>query len=418
MAVLCRWILVLTLLLAGGLRVWAASPADRAFNAAVELFKGTFYAQAEAQLGDFCQKNPASPRLAEAVLLQAQARLELTNYAGAIELLTANQAKAGTNADQYLFWLGEAYSRKGDWRAASDTFAKLVKEQPTSSRCLEASLGEASARSALAQTEPAEWQRVIGLLQETNGVFQSAARTNAASEFVPPGYLLLSEAQLAAKDYRAAEATLQPLTNRLMSPRLGWQWQYLLCRIQLADGRTNAALQGTTNLLAMAANGAQTNLLAESAAFRAGLLERLGQTNEAISAYQQNLAEGIPTEHRRQALLKIIELSLAQDNIPQATETLVNFLAQYPDSALADLAWLTLGELRLRQCEARAGAIQTAPATTNAPAATNSPPVGAELLQHAGEEVPAEPVLWEGAAGSGVVLRAGRKGVRPPSRLQ
>jgi TolA-binding protein len=393
MAVLCRWILVLTLLLAGGPRLWAAIPADRAFDAAVKAFRDTFYSRAESELADFCQKNPTSPHLAEAVLLQAQARLEMTNYAGAIELLTVNQGKAGTNADQYLFWLGEAYARKGDWRVAGDTFAKLVKELPTSPRCLEATVGEASARSALAQTEPAEWQRVIGLLQETNGWFQSAARTNAAGELVPRGYLLLSEAQLAAKDYHAAEATLKPLTNRLMNPRLGWQWQYLLCRIQLTDGRTNAALQGTTNLLtiaaagaqtnlfaelqgttnllAIAARGAQTNLLAESAAFRAGLLERLGQTTNAINAYQQNLAGGVPTERRRQALLKIIELSLAQDNIPQATETLVNFLAQYPDSVLADLAWLTLGELRLRQCESGISVTPTVAAATNASAATN-----------------------------------------------
>ena len=72
-------------------------------------------------------------------------------------------------------------------------------------------------------------------------------------------------------------------------------------------------MQSTTNLLALAANAAQTNLLAESAAFQAGLLERLGQTNEAIAAYQKNLAEGIPAERQRQALLKITELSLAQD---------------------------------------------------------------------------------------------------------
>jgi TolA-binding protein len=393
MAVLCRWILVLTLLLAGGPRLWAASPADRALDDARKAFEDTFYSRAEAELGDFCQKNPTSPRLADAVLLQAQARLKLTNCIGALELLTANQGKAGTNADQYLFWLGEAYSCKGDWRAASDAFAKLIKEQPASPRCLEASLGEASARSALAQTEPAEWQRLIGLLQETNGLFQSAVRTNAASDLVPRGYLLLSEAQLAAKDYRAAEATLQTLTNRLMSPRLGWQWQDLLCRIQLAGGRTNAALQGTTNLLiiaaaggqtnllaefqgttnllAIAARGVQTNLLAESAAFQAWLLERLGRTNDAITAYEQNLGKGVPAERRRQALLKIIELSLAQDNVPQATEKLVNFLAQYPDSALADLAWLTLGELRLRQCEAGISILPSAPGATNASGATN-----------------------------------------------
>jgi len=371
MAILRRWIFVLTLLLIAGPRLWAASSADRALDAAVQAFNGTFYDRAEAQLADFCQKNPTSPRLAEAILLQAQARLKLTNYAGAIELLTANQGNAATNADQYLFWLAEANYRKGDYRAAGNAFAKLVSDFPASPRCLESALGEASAHAALARAEPAEWQRVISLLQQTNGVFQYAASTNASGDLVPRGYLLLSEAQLSTKDYHAAEETLQPLAKRPLNPKLAWQCQYLLCRIELADGRTNAALAGTTNLLAVAAGAAQTNLLAESAAFRADLLERLGQTNEALAVYQRNLAEGIPAERQRQALLKIAELSLAQTNIPQATQMLEKFLAQYTNAASADLALLTLGELRLRQYETEAGTNQPARTATNAPAGTN-----------------------------------------------
>jgi len=371
MGVLCRSIVVLSLLLVAGPRLRAASTADRAFDAAVKAFQDTFYARAEAQLADFRRQHTNSPRLIEAVLLQAQARIELTNYAGAIELLTAHQGQAGTNSDQYLFWIGEAQARKGDWRAAGNTFARLVKEFPDSARCLEAALGEASARAALAQATPAEWAGVIALLQPTNGVFQSAARTNAASDLVPRGCLLLSEAQLATRDYRAAEETLQPLAKRLMNPRLAWQWQYLLCRIQLADGRTNAALQTATNLLATAGQTGQTNLLAESAAFQAGLLERLGWTNDAIVAYQRNLVEGIPAERQRQALLRIIDLSLAQNNVIQAMQTLEKFLAQHPDAASADLALLTLGELRLRQHEAGATPPPVTPITTNAPAATN-----------------------------------------------
>ena len=109
--------------------------------------------------------------------------------------------------------------------------------------------------------------------------------------------------------------------------------------------------QGTTNLLAQAANAAQTNLLAESAAFQAGLFEGLGRTNEAIVAYQKNLAEGIPAERQRQALLKITELSLAQDN-PRGSADAGEVPGQYPEAASADLALLTLGELRLRQYEA------------------------------------------------------------------
>ncbi len=371
MAVLCRWILVLTLLLAAGPRLAAASAADHAFDAAAKAFHDTFYDRAEAGFADFCQKFPTSPRLAEAILLQAEARVELSNYAGAIALLSAHQQGAGTNADQYAFWLAEAQLRKGDYPAARDGFAKLVKEFPASSRLLDAVMGEASAQAALARTEPAEWSRLISLLAQTNGVFQCAVRTNAASDLVVQGQLLLSEAQLETKDYRTAEASLQPLSNRVLSPRFTWQWQYLLYRIQLADGRTNAALQTTTNLLATARNSAQTNLLAESAALEANLFERLGQTNEAIAAYRTNLADGIPAERRRQALLKIIELFLAQGNLPQATQTLENFLTQYPEAAAADLALLTLGELRLRNYETGMGANQGANTVTNAPGTTN-----------------------------------------------
>ena len=50
---------------------------------------------------------------------------------------------------------------------------------------------------------------------------------------------------------------------------------------------------------------------------------------------------------------------------------LEKFLGQYPNAASADLALLTLGELRLRQYEAGAGTNQPALAITNAPAATN-----------------------------------------------
>ena len=372
MGVLCRWILVLTALLATGPRLAADTAADRAFDAAYKAFLDTVFDRAEVGFGDFCQKYPDSPRLAEAVLLQAEARIELSNYAGAIVLLSARQKDAGTNADQFAFWLVEAQLRKGDYRAASDGFAKMAKEFPASTRLLDAAMGEASARAGLAREEPSEWPRVIELLQQTNGVFQCAARTNAGNELVVQGQLLLSEAQLETKAYGAAEEMLQPLAKRLLSPRLAWQWQYLLCRIQVADGRTNAALQSTTNLLVAATNAGQTNLLAESAAFQANLFERMGRTNEAIAAYRKNLAEGIPAERQRQALLKITELSLAQDQVPQAAKTLEQFLNLYPNSALAELALLTVGELRLRLYEAGADTNQVANATTNTAAAPNS----------------------------------------------
>jgi TolA-binding protein len=57
----------------------------------------------------------------------------------------------------------------------------------------------------------------------------------------------------------------------------------------------------------------------------------------------------MPPPARRQALLKIIELSLAQNKIADAAERLEQLLGQYPDAPSADFAWQTLGEVRLRQ---------------------------------------------------------------------
>ncbi|HOX57935.1 MAG TPA: outer membrane protein assembly factor BamD [Candidatus Paceibacterota bacterium] len=393
MAVLCRWILLLIVLLAAEPRLLAATPADRAFDAAVKAFHDTFYDRAEAELADFRQKHPASPRLAEAILLQAQARLQLSNYAGAIELLSAHQNAAGTNADQYLFWIAEARARNGEWRTAGVDFAKVVKEYPNSARRLEAVIGEASARAALARMEPAEWPKVIELLQATNGTFQAAVRAQADAEQLAQGWLLLAEAQLATKAYRSAEAIIQPLAKRLLKPLLAWQWQYLLCRIQQADGRPEAALQGTTNLLAMAADTGQSNLQAESAAFQGGLFEGLGRTNEAIVAYQRNLAQGVPAERQRQALLKITRLYLAHDNIPGATEMLEKFLAQYPEAASADLALLTLGELRLRLHDAGGDSHLNAGATTNAPGSTNGLQLALASFRTLVKKFPKSP-LW------------------------
>ena len=392
-----RPILILTMLLLAGARLMGAtSPESRAFDAAANAFRGTFYDRAEAEFADFCQKFPQSPRLAEAILFQAEARLEQTNYAGAIELLSSRQSTAGTLADQYLFWLAEVCLRKGDYRTAADSFAKLVKEYPASSRRLEAAIREATARAKLA-----EWPRVVELLKETNGVFQTTARTNAGRELAMRGYLLLSQAQFAQRDYRGAEATLEPLGKLLPSPASSWERQYVLCRIELAEGRLEEALQNSTNLLALAKTTAERNLQAESIAFRGGILERLGRTDEAIAAYTNNLADGFPAEQQRQALLKITELSLTQNRIPEAAQMMERFLSQYPESALADLAWLTLGELRLRQHAGGPGTNLISNAVTNVSGATNSLQQALDAFEMLTKKFPQSPHFGKAQLGRG-----------------
>ncbi|HPC61198.1 MAG TPA: tetratricopeptide repeat protein [Verrucomicrobiota bacterium] len=388
-----RWFLAVVLLAGLVFRLGGAeapSPEERAFIAAAQAFEGGFFERADKELEAFAQQFPASARVPEAVLMQAQARVQLKNYAGAIELLSARLATAGTWMDQYLFWLGEAHNRQDQYAQAADYFARLVREQTNSSRRLEAAVAEAAARSKLAQ-----WPQVVALLQDSNSVVQVTGRSNPTNGLVVRGFLLLSEAYLAQGQYRAAEAALQPLAGVPLHPRLDWQRQHVLCRIQLAENRAEEALACSSNLLVLATNAAQPQLLADSAAFRAGVLEKLGRVGDAIAAYQNNLADGVPAERQRQALLKISSLALEENDLAQATATLERFYAQHPAAPAADLALLTVGELRLRQSVALAGkaAAGGAGAATNAALATNLMALAQAAFSEFVSKFPQSPLL-------------------------
>src|SRR5205814_1562396 len=99
---------------------------------------------------------------------------------------------------------------------------------------------------------------------------------------------------------------------------------------------------------AFASASGRRHLQAESVLLHAGILEELGQFDEAARAYESNLAGDLPVEQRRQALLKIIELAQRQNQAAGAAARLEKFLAQYPDDPAADAALLTLGELHLK----------------------------------------------------------------------
>lgn len=384
--------MAVTLLLAGGPLLAAETPTETgAFNSAYNQLRDTFWQQAEAGFAEFSQKFTNSVRLPEAFLYQAQARYQMTNYAGAIELLLAHQGQAGKWADQYLFWLGQAYLKKEDYPAAGGAFSNLVSQFRDSARCLEAGLGEATAWA-----KRGEWPRVLELLQKPDGVFQSAARTNSASEQVQSGYLLLAEGLLSRQDYGAAEAILQPLGKAQMNPRLAWQRQYMVCRIRVAQGRLQEALQSTTNLVASAATTTERGLLAESFAFQAGLCEQLGRGDEAITAYTNNLASGFPPERQRQALEKITELCLARNLVAEAAQKLEEFSTRCPDSPATDLALLMLGEMRLRQYVSVLETNRVANLATNAPAATNLLWRGVVALTELAKKFPQSPLAGRG----------------------
>ncbi len=344
----------------------AGAAEDNAFKAASNSFNETIWDRAESEFGAFTRNFTNSARLPEALLFQAEARFKMTNYAGVVELLTSHLDKAGRLADEDPFWTAEAQLRTGDFPAADATLARLARDFPDSPRLLEATIDEAAARTQLQQ-----WTRVVELLEQTNGVFQVAIQKAMVNRQIVNGYFLLAKAHLAQGQTAATAGVLARLAKLPLDPPDDWQRLFLLCSVELAQAKPEEALSHTTNLLTAAISAKQPELKAESIAMQASVLERLGRLFEAIGAYTQNLAPGTPGDRHREALLKIVELSLRLNTIAEAAQTLERYLAQYTNAPAEDLAWITLGELRLRQCASATQTNLAATAVTNTPPLTN-----------------------------------------------
>ena len=368
------------LLAAGPLLAGEVPEETGAFNSANNQLRDTFWQQAEAGFAEFARRFTNSARLPEAFLYQAQARYQMSNYDGAIELLQTHRGQAGNWGDQYLLWVGQASFRKGDYPAACGAFSNLVSQFRDSPLRVDAAIREAGAWA-----KRQDWPRVIELLQKPGGVFQSAARTNSANDLVQSGYLLLAEGLFARQDYAAADATLQSPAPPQMSPKLAWQRQELLCRIRLAQGHPKEALPYATNLLAAARASGDKGLLAESFAFQAELLERLGSGAEALVVYTNNLAAGTPPERQRQALERITRWLLARDKLAEAAQTLKGFSTRNPEVPPTDLALLMLAELRLTN--------SLALSATNLPAANTNLQRATIALRDLAKKFPRSPLL-------------------------
>lgn len=338
-----RIIIVLTLLslLAGQLSA-AGSTESRRFNEAAGDFRAAIWERAEKKFGDFVSKYPDSTNVSEAILLQAEARIKMGRLEDATKLLSDNWSRAGNLADEYLYWTGETFFQQSNYTDAAMIFARLAEEYPASRRRLEAALGEASAEAKLGN-----WPRVLELLNDPKGTFEAAARARGASkELIFRGGLLLAEAQMAGQDYHAAESLLNDLAESPPNRQLNWQRQYLLCRVQLADERPDDALQSAQKLPVLEGMPSRR---AESVALRANILEHLGRTNDAISAYQGNVGDETPAQYQQQAFFKIADLSLSLGKLGEATQRLESYLRENTNSPAASVVLFTLGDLQLKK---------------------------------------------------------------------
>ena len=385
-----RWLCVL-FLFAGWLRVSAAEFADpieeRDFNAAAGAFRDLNYERAEREFGEFVRtwKDSASNNVA--VLRQAQARFHLTNYPGALSLLTAGLPQAGKLADQYQFWLGETHFQVGSLDKAASTYALLCRDFTNSPHFLAAAHHEALARFKLGQHT-----NVVALLRAPTGSFQRAAKASPTNEFVISGTLLLGEALLATREFPAAEQAARTLGDRRLAADVDWQRRFLLGRVLTEAGRTAEALSVVTNLVPLANALKQPLMQAETFALQGTVLEKLGELSAAVASFTNNFTTNAPAVLRQRALSQAVQLSLKQPGKEADTIAMLElFSTQYPTDPSLDLAQLTLGELRVKEFHARAGATNSGPtnllliAVTNLSRVvtehTNSPRLGEAFYQ-------------------------------------
>lgn len=341
-----RIILVcLLLVLTGGRAEAALSGAEKkAYDSAAEAFRIGFWDRAEVEFAEFIEKYPKSERLGEAILREAEAQFRQKKFPSVVALLTAREADAGNFTDQFLYWIAEAQFQSGNYKAAAGSFGKLAREHRTSSRRLEAAVGEAAAEARLG-----EWPKVLELLRKPESVFRQASLGLTNNETVAQGYLLQAEAHLQEKQYPEAEATLNNKVSPELRGELGWRRQYLLCRALLGSNRPEAAERESEGLLTTAEAVWGADLVSESVAFRAGILEQLGKRDQAIAVLKRNLGTNSPVARQEQALSRITTLALEQGQYDVAVETLQSFLDQFPASRAAAVALLTLGEVHLKQ---------------------------------------------------------------------
>src|SRR5580765_8472994 len=156
------WLAIFMLLLLNALPgAQAAAPEeDQAFKAAIESFRLTYFERAEKELGEFVQKFPGSTNAPAAIFFQAEARLQQSNYAGAISLISSNLPAAGGWSDKYLYTLGYAQLGLKDYAKGAEAFGKVARDFPASTNRLDAAYEEAAARAKLQ-----DWDAGIRLLQ-------------------------------------------------------------------------------------------------------------------------------------------------------------------------------------------------------------------------------------------------------------
>ena len=337
------WIL-LALILGGGALSAASTREQRAYDVAVSDFQHEAWSRADTEFGQFRSSYPNSTNLAAAVLYQGEARYKLGQFTDAITLLFTNRVNAGPLADEYRYWIGEAQFEGSNFNSSAVTLVSLARDFPESPLRL-----RAIATAAAAYARLADWRRHDTLLEEPDGVFQRAAQSDPTNELVVNGWLSLENSKFQQRDYPGAVAVFERLTNQwqALSQIQRCEGGYQFYRAKMVLGDFAAALEAASNLVQIASSPTNREWLATGWSSQGTALQQLDRLREAVDAWRNNLTNA-PAKQQWEAIWKIAELEIVQGELANAEEKLTNFLAQFPEARLADIALLTAGELHLK----------------------------------------------------------------------
>ena len=322
-----------------------ADGVEDAYGIGTNEFASGQYLPAEAVFSNFVATATNSPLRANAVLYLARSRIELSNYTGALELLKAETPKGSLEPD-CVYWMGRAYYGMGQYSNALERcdymLDRLAAAPPLP---LRATLLKARALASLTN-----WPDVIAVLSEPGGVFQSALQSGQSDPDTVDGCFLLGEAYMVEKKDALAVAVIGKIATNGLSLDLKWRRQSLLCQALLEEGRLEEALEGSADLLTLAAPAGQERRIA-TAFLRGEILERTNRFPEALQAYSSNLEAGLPQEVKRLALSNSIDLMLQHDQPSNTMRWLDNFIQHRTNEPVLDLALFHLGDLKLKAAD-------------------------------------------------------------------
>ncbi len=320
------------------------SQIELAFDVAKRFFRDGMFDTAVDLFDAFAKAYPESPVRAEAVLLESQARFQLGQFEVVSAELTAGLQSAGAWTDRYLFWTGEAQFALGQFEQAAASYGRLIEKHPASDRALTAAIGQAQSLYQLG-----DLKKSIATLEPADGPFQRAAGARPDDPLIIDGRLLLANVYFELGEQGAARLLLENLPDAGLAPERFWQKHYLLASVYLSEASLDRALDGATNIVQLAKGITDPVFTARSVDFHGDVLRRKQLPDAAVALYEQNLATNIPTNWRRSALLKIVDLYVEENRLSNAVQRLQRLFIRHPGDPATGLAHLTLGELRLRQ---------------------------------------------------------------------